>query len=471
MAGAGAEWLSRGWLGRACVAIGAKVGIPRGLRIAAAVLLIGLSPQTSVAQTASLPGKFGVSATGAATYAVPISVPTSTAGMSPSLSLDYNNQSGASSGWLGAGIVGVGWSLSGLPAIGRCPRTVAQDGANGAVNYDANDRFCLDGQRLIAITGADGADGTEYRTEIESFSRIISHGTAGTGPAWFEVRSKSGQILQFGNTTDSLILAQGKTTARSWGVNKVSDTKGNYFTVTYVNDTVNGQAYPSRIDYTANDAASLAAYNSVRFVYDSNRPDVTPIYHAGALIKTTVRLTNVQTYAGSALVADYRLVYQQGSATGRSQLAIVTLCDGSGNCLPATTFAWQNGTITPTVISNVAGQSGALAGSRPYFGDFNGDGLPDIMWDAEGGNPGGNPNTSNGTRVLWTNAGGGSFSVNGNFANQNGTLAGYMPIIGDFNRDGRADIAKRRAPPVSRKGRRSRSPARSSGRTILAKQG
>src|SRR5262249_16682575 len=158
-----------------------------------------------------------------------------------------NSQGSVSGGWLGAGVVGVGWSLSGLPAIGRCPQTFAQDGVRGAVNYDANDRFCLDGQRLIATSGTYGADGTEYRTEIESFSKIISHGTAGTGPAWFEVRSKSGQILQFGNTTDSRILAQGKTTARSWGVNKVADTKGNYFAVTYVNDTVNGQAYPSRI--------------------------------------------------------------------------------------------------------------------------------------------------------------------------------------------------------------------------------
>jgi hypothetical protein len=442
MAGAVARWLRRGRLGQACVAIGDRIGIPTSLRIAIAVLLIATSPQTSLAQTASLPGKSGVGASGSATYAVPISVPPGTAGMSPSLSLEYNNQSGASSGWLGAGIVGVGWSLGGLPAVGRCPRTVAQDGVSGAVNYDANDRFCLDGQRLIAISGAYGADGTEYRTEIESFSRVISHGTAGTGPAWFEVRSKSGQILQFGNTTDSRILAQGKTTARSWGVNKVSDTKGNYFTVTYVNDTVNGQAYPSRIDYTANDAASLAAYNSVRFVYDTSRADVLPIYHAGSLIKTTVRLANVQTYAGSALVADYRLAYQQSSASGRSQVASITLCDGAANCLPATAFTWQTGGLTPTVVANVAGQDGTLVlrggtiSAAPYVGDFNGDGLPDIMWNYE---PPSAP-SSDGTRVLWTNTGGGGFSVNGNFANQNNSLIGYAPIVGDFNRDGRSDV-------------------------------
>src|SRR5262249_36268843 len=194
-------------------------------------------------------------------------------------------------------IVGMGWSLSGLPSIVRCPRTFAQDGVSGGVNFDSNDRFCMDGQRLMVVSGAYGADGAEYRTEIETFTRGISHGAAGNGPAWFEVHTKSGQILQFGNTTDSLVLAQGKPTARSWAVNKVSDTKGNYFTVTYTNDTTNGQAYPIEIDYTGNTAAGLSPYNKVQFVY-ATRPDITPAYQAGSLIKMTVRLTNVQTYAG-----------------------------------------------------------------------------------------------------------------------------------------------------------------------------
>ena len=45
----------------------------------------------------------------------------------------------------------------------------------GGVNFDANDRFALDGQRLIAINGADGADGTEYRLEFDPTSRISSY--------------------------------------------------------------------------------------------------------------------------------------------------------------------------------------------------------------------------------------------------------------------------------------------------------
>ena len=247
----------------------------------------------------ALPGKFGISAAGSATYSIPIVVPPGTAGMLPSLALAYSSQGGN-------GLLGMGWTLDGLPSIGHCPKTLAQDSVRGSVNYDANDRFCMDGQRLIVTSGTYGADGSEYRTEIESFSRVIAHGTAGNGPAWFEVRTKSGQVMQFGNSTDSRVLAQGKTTARDWALNKVADTKNNYFTVTYTNDTTNGQAYPTRIDYTANDGASLAAYNSVRFVYAS-RPDIVPAYQAGSLRQITVRLTNVQTYAGASMVADYRL--------------------------------------------------------------------------------------------------------------------------------------------------------------------
>ena len=152
----------------------------------------------------ALPGKFEVSPTGAASYTIPIAVPPGSAGMVPSLSISYNSQGRN-------GLLGMGWHLEGLPSIGRCPRTIAQDGVRGSVNYDADDRFCLDGQRLVAISGTYGADGTEYRTEIESFAKIISRGTAGTGPAWFEVWTKSGQRMEFGNTADSRVLAQGKT--------------------------------------------------------------------------------------------------------------------------------------------------------------------------------------------------------------------------------------------------------------------
>src|SRR5262245_12815470 len=180
--------------------------------------------QAPMPESMTVPAKFDVSSTGAATVRIPLVVPPGTAEITPALALTYNSQQPD-------GVLGMGWALDGLPGISRCPQTMAQDGVRRGINYDANDRFCIDGQRLVAVTGSYGADGTEYRTEMEIFSRVISHGTAGVGPAWFEVHTKAGQIMEFGHTSDSQILAVGKTTARAWAVNKVSDTKGNYLTV------------------------------------------------------------------------------------------------------------------------------------------------------------------------------------------------------------------------------------------------
>ena len=398
-----------------------------GVSAALGALIAAATP--GLAQGMALSGKFAVSPTGAATYAIPIALPPGTAGMLPSLSLTYSSQNGN-------GLVGVGWALEGLVSISRCPRSIAQDGVRGTIAYDGNDRFCLDGQRLVAISGAYGANGTEYRTEIESFVKVVSFGSSGSGPQWFQVRTKAGQILEFGNTSDSRPLVQGTATVRSWAVNKVSDTKGNYFAVTYVNDAVNGQLYPSRIDYTGNAGAGLAPYNSVRFLFNTARPDAVPAYHAGALFKTTVLLTNVQTFTGEALVSDYRLTYGQGTNTGRSQLTSITLCDASNICLPATTLAWQNGTSTPTVIGNPGGADGVFVGRRIYPGDFNGDGRTDLLWDTEQNSPA----RSTGTRIMWTSTVNGSFAIDGNVAGQDGQLVNYAPILGDFNRDGRTDI-------------------------------
>jgi Salmonella virulence plasmid 65kDa B protein/FG-GAP-like repeat len=160
-------------------------------------------------------GSFGVTDSGAATYNVPIIVAPGVAGMQPQLSLQYNSQGGN-------GHVGVGWSVAGLSAITRCPRTEATDALRAGVNYDRldNDAYCLDGQRLLRVataqTDTNGFVYDEYRTEVESYSRIRAYfntlaanalgsvewndtvGLFGQTPARFEVVTKSGQIMHFG---------------------------------------------------------------------------------------------------------------------------------------------------------------------------------------------------------------------------------------------------------------------------------
>jgi hypothetical protein len=333
--------------------------------------------QTTVA--GFTPGSFRVTETGASEYRIPIQVPAGVAGLEPKLALVYNSQAAN-------GQVGMGWGLSGLSAITRCPASMVQDGYRGGIKFDYADRYCLDGQRLVAITGNYGADGTEFRTERESFTKIIGYGTAGNGNAYFKAWTKSGQVLEFGNTTDSRIEATGRSTVRVWALNRISDTKGNYLTVVYNEDTANGDLYPVWVHYTGNVVAGTSYSASVEFTYGT-KSDSIARYIFGSKVKTTLQLSNVKTYvAGGALVRDYRLNYQLSPGTGRSQLVSVQECDAANFCLIASVFTWRTSASTqwdwsagfaPSPQFSNQGQDGGVR-----MVDLNGDGLVDMVWSA-----------------------------------------------------------------------------------------
>jgi hypothetical protein len=257
----------------------------------------------------AVPGQAGVGGSGQFNYTLPVAVPPGTAGIAPSLALSYSSQAGDS-------YEGVGWTLTGLPQITRCPRTLTYDSVHGGVDFDANDRFCFNGQELVAISGTYGADGAVYRLLTDDFTQITSHGSTGSttgasGPLYFTVQLRSGLKLEMGNTADSAFkplkadLSGVMTSISIWAVDKISDPSTNFMTVTYINDTTNSQLYPSEIDYTGNTAASTSAYNSVRFTYMTRTADVTPQYKAGSVTTVTKLLTHIKTYAGASVVTDY----------------------------------------------------------------------------------------------------------------------------------------------------------------------
>lgn len=317
----------------------------------------------------TLPGSVGVSPTGAATYTIPISVPPGTAGITPSLSIGYSSQNGN-------GTLGAGWTLNGLPTITRCGRNVAQDGVRAGVKFDVNDRFCLDGEKLFATAGTYGADGTEYHTEVENFSKVVSRGAAGVGPGWFQVWTKNGRLLEFGNTADSRAVVQGTAATREWLVNKISDVRGNYVSVTYSNNATTGEVYPTRIDYTGNTLTGLVPYNSIQFQY-STRPDAQINWVAGASAKSTKLLTNVQTFQGASMVLDYRLSYQTSAVTNRQLLSSITLCEATTTTcsLAPTSFTYQASTSATSLVRNMAFPTNPpTGGNMTLTGDINGSG-------------------------------------------------------------------------------------------------
>lgn len=356
------------------------------------------------------PASARITEAGAAAYTIPIRVPPGSAGLEPRLALTYNSQ-GIN------GLLGAGWSLSGLSTVYRCSKTIVQDGFTSGIYFNVDDRFCIDGQRLVAVSGSYGGDGVEHRTEREAFTKVVSYAT---GPSvWFKAWTKAGLVMEYGNTADSWIEAQGRSIPRAWAVNKVSDKAGNYFTVTYQEDTTNGDFRPARIDYTGNAGAGVAPFASVVFTYE-DRTDIKPAYVAASAIKTMKRLTNIKTYVGASPVTSYRLVYNY-SPSGLSRLASIQECDGAETqCISPISIAWQDpggGGFSQTSLSGMP--SGSLVP-----GDVNGDGLTDLVW------------LSGGTLYV-AYATGSGFQAAVNI----GSLAQGTPFyVADFDGNGRADI-------------------------------
>ncbi|MES2982235.1 MAG: RHS repeat-associated core domain-containing protein [Verrucomicrobiota bacterium] len=287
----------------------------------------------------SLKGSMSVGGDGSMTYSMPIDIPKGTAGMEPKVSLGYS--SGA-----GNGIAGVGWSLSGFQSITRGAASLQKDGFEGAVRFDGDDRFFFNGEKLICVAGTYGQQNSEYRTEIDSFSRIIlKGGNQNSTNSWWQVETKAGLIIQLGNSTGSKIVSPLYSAPISWDVSKVSDTNGNYYLVnwagqaTHLANVVTDRRVTS-VDYTGN-ASGLAPYCSIVFNYEV-RPDKSFAYHASGLrYETNQRLKDIAVKTGTYTNHTYFLNYQTSLQTGRSVLASMFRQHAGGYTTSPTVFSWQ----------------------------------------------------------------------------------------------------------------------------------
>ncbi len=371
-------------------------------------------------------GSFNVDESGTANYSIPITVSPGTGGIEPKMSLTYSSQGGN-------GLLGMGWSIGGLSTITRCNATLAQDGFNDAVDFDENDRFCLDGERLIPFGLFDG--GIELHTEQETFSRIVAYGGLET-PTKFKVWTKAGLIMEYGFTEDSRIEAEGRTDIMIWTLNRIEDTKNNYLTITYDEDTSNGIYRIDRVDYTGNTKTGLTPYNSVQFFYEE-RPDSSLSYFKGSITRNTKRLSNIKAYHQNTIVRQYNLNYNPDGAntSDYSTLASIEECGTDGSCFNATTFEWEEEKTTLEDEGEwITGAYGNYQADSPRLrpGDFNGDGLMDMLIG-----PGGS-----GDWYVMTSNGSG-FEDAGMWIN--GAYAGYAYLynhvrVMDMNADGKSDI-------------------------------
>lgn len=305
--------------------------------------------------------------------------------MQPDLALLYNSRAGN-------GDLGVGWSLSGLSIITRCGSTPQYDSQWLGPNLTQTDRFCLDGQRLLAMQpnsenhywAASGA--FEYRTAFATFQRIVAVGAAGKGPASFTVYDKTAMTRTYGNPTVEL-GGDGQTVVM-WPVNRIQDPYGNYIEYVYtLNASNNAEYLLKEIDYGSSAGqvgkvvfnykqlnVGVASGTDSGFAYEYHVTAATGIY-SSSLLQT------VQVYGpANTLVRQYSLGYQASPRSGRYLLGTVSECDPSNNCVAPTTFTWTGTTApAPAVNFDEPAVNTEASGSWKAV-DLDGDGLLDYVF-------------------------------------------------------------------------------------------
>jgi RHS repeat-associated protein len=262
-----------------------------------------------------------------------INVPKGIAGMEPQLSVCHNSQGSFS-------LMGYGCDLSGLSVIARVSSNKFSNNLIDPVDYDANDQFMLDGSRLVFKADISLTE-KEYRTENESFSRILYE--IGTNTDYFIVETKGGKTYYYGNEPNSRIEGAQSGKGLFWHLTRVTDEYGNAIVYNYIN--ANNLILIKSIEYTLNTAKGISSMHSVKFFYGGaiNITDwPTNKYYAGVNIPFNPKLlSKIVIYSSGKYYREYN--FQYCSPDNKiSYLATITEKNENGKPLNPVRFRWED---------------------------------------------------------------------------------------------------------------------------------
>ena len=427
----------------------------------------------SSAQVGATAGEFSVTPSGAASYTIPIQTAPGSGGHVPQLSFNYNSQGGRSA-------LGLGWNVSGYSMVSRCGQTFSQDYDPNStdplvqgVNFTDTDRFCVDGQRLMLVTGTGdyGDNNAEYRTEIDTFTKFISKGISGVGPACFEAWHKNGTRTYYGDCTginndeSALVKAGlGDNTAIMWAQSRMVDDKGNYYENRYINNVTvtpnnsgsnisNIDFYLDEILFTGNLNNNQVMNGSVKLNYvDSLSSEVSAQVLAQSpvikLYDNSKRLVSVDSTFDGEFIRQYRLLYSRRDTAGGKLLTSVRECSSNATgaaCFDPTRFTWDNtssnsiGATSTTSMMSIPNSN--RFGIRQF--DANGDGVEDFVVTSktDDSTPGGSDDGTYTYSKLFLSNGNGSFNeIPFPFNVAIPSIGDGFEVV-DINADGYNDIA------------------------------
>lgn len=312
-------------------------------------------------------GELSVTAMGSANYTLPVALPPGIKNIAPQIALVYNSSSDN-------GIVGYGGSLKGISSISRISSRLDIDGFVGGVKFNSDDRFSLDGQRLILDKGTYGAAGSTYKTEnysnlrIEAIGNTAYPGIEGTGPESFKVTFPDGTQVFYGSSFD----ARGVT---EWLIKKWKDPQGNY--IEYFYDKDQNTTYINRIVWAVNENINTGYSNTIRFFYKQReRPEFA--YIQGLKLTNNRILDKIEVYTADKLFRKYQINYK---IIGGSYQRMESLQEFNGANEAANPVTFSYNDTSNSFGGYIYDKSDALRNLKDVklTGDFDGDGEVDVV--------------------------------------------------------------------------------------------
>ncbi|MCM1503812.1 MAG: FG-GAP-like repeat-containing protein, partial [Muribaculum sp.] len=279
----------------------------------------------------------GNSQSGAKTYAVPVKVADGISEtMTPRLSLSYNSQQGG-------GILGAGWSLTGLSSISRTTKSIYYDGFPEGVRLNSEDAFSLDGIRLIALE----KNGTEilYQTERGNI-KVKGHIQDGD-ERYFEVHYPDGRTAEFTPTTSNSLV---------FPLVKIKDQRDNLVEYRYYYDQSLG--------------VSVIIYNGnrIEFRYEDNIAQKTESYRGGKKFGLSSRLVGIDCYHKNSLICSYSLSYTTNAT--KSFLSSIGF-EAGGKSFPPLKFYYGDGASASLKTNSVSNLRYSFADAKIVKGKYD----------------------------------------------------------------------------------------------------
>jgi RHS repeat-associated protein len=321
-----------------------------------------------------LKGVAGVNDLGQATYSIPIVLPPGIKNLKPELSIEYNSSGGP-------GNLGRGWSAGAVSQISRVGKTYRVDQTSTSVNFTSDDRFALDGNRLVISSGTYGANGQVYDTELKQFMKITSYGQVGSGPERFLVETKDGGKLFYGYTSDSRQVVPNTNEIIGWHLNRVEDRNGNFIEYHYEYDQLTGETLLREISYTGNQNTGQASTNHIFFgyqaLYYSNLFFQNTVFLPNGSIQSSHLLNRIEVYENSNLISAYGFRFSNEAPEDRLVGIDFTNADNKSTN-PIQIFYNKQSLENAEFMAQETNFN--FTGSNKFVaGDYNGDGRTDII--------------------------------------------------------------------------------------------